>query len=41
MGALAYPEFEFAIERADPEIGERPLVGSSRGSLHEGEPIIR
>jgi Amt family ammonium transporter len=41
MGALAYPEFEFAIERADPEVGERPLVGSSRGSLHEGEPLVR
>jgi Amt family ammonium transporter len=36
MGALAYPEFEFAIERSDPEIGERPLVGSTGGSLpHE------
>jgi Amt family ammonium transporter len=35
MGALAYPEFEFAIESADPEIGQRPLVGSSReGSPH-------
>jgi Amt family ammonium transporter len=38
MGALAYPEFEFAIESSDPEIGHRPLVGSARGSLHEGEP---
>ena len=35
MGALAYPEFEFAIEHSDPEVGERPLVGSSRGSVHE------
>jgi Amt family ammonium transporter len=38
MGALAYPEFEFAIEQADPEIGERPHVGSSREGLHEPEP---
>ena len=37
MGALAYPEFERAIEGSDPEIGERELIGSSRGSLHEGE----
>jgi len=35
MGALAYPEFEFAIEHSDPEVGERPLVGSSRGSVHD------
>jgi ammonium transporter, Amt family len=35
MGALAYPEFEFAIEAADPEIGERPLVGTSRSSSHD------
>jgi Amt family ammonium transporter len=34
MGALAYPEFEFAIEHTDPEIGERPLIGSSKGSHH-------
>jgi hypothetical protein len=34
MGALAYPEFEFAIEHSDPEIGERPLIGSSKGSHH-------
>src|SRR4051794_12760242 len=34
MGALAYPEFEFAIEAADPEIGQRPLVGSSREGGH-------
>ena len=39
MGALAYPEFEFAIEHSDPEIGERPLVGSTGGSLpHEETP---
>ena len=36
MGALAYPEFEFAIEQADPEIGERPLVGSTGGHVHRG-----
>ena len=37
MGALAYPEFEFAIESSDPEIGRRPLVGSSReGGQHPG-----
>jgi ammonium transporter, Amt family len=36
MGALAYPEFEFAIEASDPEIGQRPLVGSSRESGHSG-----
>jgi Amt family ammonium transporter len=30
MGALAYPEFEMAIESVDTEIGQRPLVGSSR-----------
>ncbi len=36
MGALAYPEFEFAIESSDPEIGERPLVGTSRSASHEG-----
>jgi Amt family ammonium transporter len=34
MGALAYPEFEFAIEHSDPEVGERPLIGSSKGSHH-------
>jgi Amt family ammonium transporter len=38
MGALAYPEFEFAIEHSDPEVGERPLIGSARGSVHQGEP---
>ncbi|MGH9084029.1 MAG: ammonium transporter [Acidimicrobiales bacterium] len=37
MGALAYPEFEFAIEVADPEVGHRPMVGSARGSIHQGE----
>jgi Amt family ammonium transporter len=35
MGALAYPEFEFAIEKADPEMEPRPLVGSSREGLHD------
>jgi Amt family ammonium transporter len=35
MGALAYPEFEMAIEAADPEIGERPLIGASREGHHE------
>jgi Amt family ammonium transporter len=35
MGALAYPEFELAIEAADPEIGLRPLVGTSREGHHE------
>lgn len=34
MGALAYPEFEFAIENADPEIGNRPKVGTSKESRH-------
>ncbi|MDP1820540.1 MAG: hypothetical protein Q8K58_11725 [Acidimicrobiales bacterium] len=38
MGALAYPEFELAIEGSDPEIGERALVGSSRGSEPEATP---
>jgi Amt family ammonium transporter len=38
MGALAYPEFEFAIEAADPEIGERELVGTSRSASHESHP---
>ncbi len=36
MGALAYPEFEFAIEVADPEVGERPLVGSTGGHRPRG-----
>ena len=31
MGALAYPEFEFAIEQTDKEIGQRPIIGTSRG----------
>jgi len=35
MGALAYPDFEFAIEASAPEIGQRPLVGSSAESLHQ------
>ena len=32
MGALAYPEFELAIEAVDTEIGQRPIIGSSRES---------
>jgi Amt family ammonium transporter len=40
MGALAYPEFEMAIEGSDPEIGQRDLIGSSRGSHHEDPPTI-
>ena len=39
MGALAYPEFEFAIEMVDPEVGERPLVGSTGGHVPDGEPV--
>jgi Amt family ammonium transporter len=35
MGALAYPEFEFAIEASDPEIGQRPLIGASREAPHD------
>ncbi len=31
MGVLAYPEFEAAIEDADPEIGHRSLVGTAKG----------
>jgi Amt family ammonium transporter len=38
MGALAYPEFEMAIEASDPEIGKRPLVGSSREGTHHSNP---
>ena len=41
MGALAYPEFEMAIEMVDPEVGERPLVGSTGGHVPEGEPVPR
>lgn len=37
MGVLAYPEFEMAIAGADPEIGQRPLVGSAKGSPGGGE----
>jgi Amt family ammonium transporter len=33
MGALAYPEFERAIEQVDTEMGTRPIVGSSRGDF--------
>jgi Amt family ammonium transporter len=32
MGALAYPDFERAIEQTHPEMGERALIGSTRGS---------
>jgi Amt family ammonium transporter len=44
MGALAYPEFEFAIEHTDTEIGERPIIGTSRSGghhdgHHEDEPV--
>jgi Amt family ammonium transporter len=35
MGTLAYPEFEMAIEAADPEIGQRPLIGASREAPHD------
>ncbi len=38
MGALAYPEFEYAIEASDPEIGQRQLVGSSRGDFPSANP---
>ncbi len=31
MGALAYPEFEFAIEHGDTGMGQRPILGTSRG----------
>lgn len=40
MGALAYPEFELAIEATDPGMGHRPLVGASRGSLEGGGPPL-
>ncbi|HEX4979909.1 MAG TPA: ammonium transporter [Acidimicrobiales bacterium] len=33
MGVLAYPEFEMAIEASDPEIGERPLIGATKGHI--------
>ena len=39
MGALAYPEFEFAIEQSDPEIGERRSSARPAGSVPEGEPV--
>lgn len=44
MGALAYPEFEFAIEHTDTEIGERPIIGTTRSAgphdgHHEDEPV--
>jgi Amt family ammonium transporter len=38
MGALAYPEFERAIEAVDTEIGERAIVGSTRGHLPDASP---
>jgi Amt family ammonium transporter len=38
MGALAYPEFEYAIEASDPEIGQRQLLGSSRGDYPSSNP---
>jgi Amt family ammonium transporter len=38
MGALAYPEFEFAIANADPEIGQREHVGTSAESRHHESP---
>jgi Amt family ammonium transporter len=37
MGALAYPEFEMAIEAVDTEIGHRPIVGSTRGHQPESD----
>jgi Amt family ammonium transporter len=36
MGALAYPEFETAIEAIDTEVGHRPNIGSSKGHMPEG-----
>ena len=33
IGAMAYPEFEMAIEAADPEIGHRELVGAEKGPV--------
>ena len=35
MGALAYPEFEFAIEQSDPEIG------TGRSSARAGASVPR
>ena len=35
MGALAYPEFELAIEQSHPEMGERPIIGTSKGHMPE------
>jgi Amt family ammonium transporter len=35
MGALAYPEFEMAIEAGDPSMGTRPIVGASREAPHD------
>jgi Amt family ammonium transporter len=39
MGALAYPEFEQAIEATDREVGHRPLVGSSKGGRHDTDAV--
>ena len=39
MGALAYPEFEQAIEATDPEIGHRALIGTSKGSRHGNDAL--
>lgn len=33
MGALAYPEFEMAIEQVDTEMGKRPIIGSEKGHI--------
>jgi Amt family ammonium transporter len=35
MGALAYPEFELAIEASDPTMGQRPIIGASREAPHD------
>jgi Amt family ammonium transporter len=35
MGALAYPDFEFAIEAGDSAMGTRPHVGTSAESRHD------
>lgn len=40
MGALAYPEFEYAIEKTDTEMPERPIVGSSRGDFPSSAPPV-
>jgi len=33
MGALAYPEFELAIESVDTEMAKRPIIGSEKGHI--------